>query len=98
MKNLYLVILIFCLFSCIKKEKPRQNFVNGELDKKIKQYEKRKEKRCKKDLMEEITVEVDSIMYFLVAKMNGESEIMPSRPDRPGRLVDTITLETINQN
>jgi hypothetical protein len=96
MKYLYLVIL-FAFVSCIKEEEPRSKFVDRELQLKIRSYEKKKAKRCHNEMMEEITIEVDSIMYFLVAKMNGETDVMPSRPSRPKRLVDTITLESLEK-
>ncbi len=98
MKKLFYVVILCALCSCIKEEEPRHLVINRELEKKTKTYTKKRLKRCQSDMMEEITLEVDSIMYFLVAKMNGETDIMPERPQRPKRLVDTITLESLQSN
>lgn len=95
--RIFICIIIFSFFSCVQKEEPRYLLIERELKAKVESYEKKKAKRCQQELMEEITLEVDSIMYFLVAKMNGETNIMPARPNRPGRLVDTISLETLQQ-
>ena len=95
MKYVMIILLVSLLFSCVKKEEPRQLTLDRALEVKVEGYKKKKARRCTEEMMEEITIEVDSIMFFLVSQMNGETDIMPSRPPRPGRLVDTIALESL---
>lgn len=95
--RIFYILLVVCLMSCVKKEEPRQKVLDRELQIKINAYKKKKAKYCKRTMMEEISVEVDSLMYSLVSQMNGETDIMPTRPSRPSRLVDTIKLETMEE-
>jgi len=81
--------------SCVGEEEPRQITLDKALAEKVEKYKKKKKLRCKNEMMEQISIEVDSMMFFLVAQMNGETDIMPARPPRPERLVDTIALESI---
>jgi len=85
------------LTSCIKEEEDRQSIMDNALQVKITKYKSKKLIACEEELMEEINIEVDSMMYFLVEKMNGDTEGMPPRPPRPGRLVDTIPLEKLEK-
>ena len=102
MKNYLLFILsIGFLFSCEKQEIPsREDLIELELSSRIEKFTIKRQKRCDDDLMEEVEYEVDSMMYYLVSKMTGQDSKAPDRPNRPGRLVDSIELEvldTLNQ-
>lgn len=97
MRTVYIIILI-SLFSCVKEEEPRGKVIERELQAKVVKYKKKKAKKCQREMMEDISIEVDSIMYFLVAQMNGETDIMPARPNRPSRLVDTIKLNELKND
>ena len=94
-KIIYISTLAFLLslISCSKEKVDRSKKVQETFEQKRNDYKAIQLENCKEDLFEEISLEVDSIMFFLVQKMNGQSDIMPERPNRPGRLVDTITLE-----
>lgn len=81
------------MFSCKKEKIDRKALHRVELEKKINNYRLVQSQACSELLLEEITEEVDSLMYFLVQQMNGETGDMPPRPNRPVRLVDTIRLE-----
>lgn len=94
MKNILSIVFIMVVFAaCQPKKIDRKLVVQEELQKRIISYKEVKTEKCKEDMMEKINLEVDSMMYYLVQKMNGTSDEMPKRPNRPSRLVDTITLE-----
>lgn len=86
------IILVLVLFSCTTEKIDRSSFVQEETEKKLMLFRVEREEACREEMLEEINMEVDSMMYFLVKKMKGESGEMPSRPIRPKRLVDTISL------
>ena len=90
-----LYIILFSLFalSCTKQKVDRNLLMQKSLKEKEDQYYKIQYNNCSEKLYEEINLEVDSIMFFLVQKMKGQNDIMPQRPSRPARLVDTISLE-----
>lgn len=96
MRTLFFILCI-SLFSCVKEEEPRGKVIERELQAKVVKYKKKKSKKCQREMMEEISIEVDSIMFYLVAQMNGETDIMPARPARPSRLVDTIKLDVLEE-
>lgn len=87
------IVLGFVGVSCTTDKIDRKAFVDNEITKKLKQYRSDQVNDCYEDMLEEINIEVDSMMYFLVQKMQGNSDEMPARPARPGRLVDTISLD-----
>lgn len=93
MKQVIIILLCLSLVACVKQEQDRSGLIKKELKLKVEEYKNRRLKTCRKELVSDINIEVDSIMYFLVEKMKGKSDEMPIRPDRPGRLVDTISLE-----
>lgn len=95
-RTVYIILSLIILTSCIKEKEDRKSIMDTALQAKVQKYKSKKLNACKTEFMEEINIEVDSMMYFLVEKMNGNSEDMPPRPPRPGRLVDTITLDKKN--
>lgn len=96
MRILTYILFLICLFSCATETVDRKAFLNAELDRRVSKYENTKMEICRNKINEEISIEVDSMMFYLVQKMRGLSNEMPQRPDRPGRLVDSIELE-VNQ-
>ena len=99
MKSLYVHILVYsiCLlsYSCVTENIDREAFLEQEMEDRINRYKKDQLIDCKVEMLRDINMEVDSMMYFLVQKMKGNTDEMPQRPPRPGRLVDTIELEDI---
>lgn len=93
MKKVIIGLILLSGFSCGPREIDRSKLVEEELTKRINSYKEIRTNKCYEELMEKVNLEVDSMMYYLVQKMNGKSSEMPVRPDRPGRLVDTIMLE-----
>ena len=81
------------LLSCTEEKVDRSVFIQEEVERRVVLYKLQKKEKCEEQLLDEINIEVDSMMYFLVQKMKGMTNEMPNRPDRPGRLVDTINLE-----
>ena len=99
MKHLLILILlaIAFLFSCEKQELPsRDELIDLELSSRIEKFTVKRKKLCEDKLMEEVEYEVDSMMYYLVSRMTGQDSKAPDRPDRPGRLVDSIELEVLD--
>lgn len=94
-KAIIYVALVFVIVACTTDKIDRKAFVQDEINKKLKQYRNDQATECYEDLLEEINIEVDSMMFYLVQKMKGNSDEMPPRPPRPGRLVDTISLEQL---
>lgn len=95
---IYLPVLALCVFiSCEDNKKPsREELIDKELSQKIYAYRNKKYQECQKQFLTELEYEVDSMMYYLVEKMKGNSDQIPSRPIRPNRLVDTIELYTLD--
>jgi len=93
--NIYILFILVTLtfLSCTKEKVDRNKLIQESLEQKEDHYFQLQYNECREELYEEINLEVDSIMFFLVQKMKGQNDIMPERPSRPARLVDTISLE-----
>ena len=93
--NVYIIVCFICvmLCSCVTENIDREAFLEQEMENRINRYKQDQLIDCKVEMLRDINMEVDSMMYFLVQKMKGNTDEMPQRPDRPGRLVDTIELE-----
>lgn len=99
MKSIIPIILfsLIFFFSCEKQEQPtREELIDLELSSRIEKFTVKRQNRCEDELLEEVEYEVDSMMYYLVSKMTGQDSKAPDRPNRPGRLVDTIQLEELD--
>jgi len=93
MKSWFIILSCFLLAACTGDGIDRKKIVLKTLEEKQTVYKGKMTEKCFDEFFEEINLEVDSIMFFLGEKMKGNTDQMPARPDRPGRLVDTITLE-----
>jgi hypothetical protein len=71
----------------------RKAIVLQKYNAKVEAYSISRREKCNDEFYESINLEVDSMMFFLVQKMKGESDKMPERPIRPKTLVDTIVLD-----
>lgn len=92
--KLYTVLLVaITIASCSKPKMDRSVLVEEALNEKLGLFKRVHDQKCNEDFYEKINLEVDSMMYYLVQKMNGSTDVMPARPPRPGRLTDTIFLE-----
>ena len=97
-KSIAIFICIQLLFiACSAEQEDRSVFLKREFEKRKVDYTSDEIAECKAELINTISYEVDSLMFYLVEKMKGNSNEMPARPDRPSRLVDTIELESLNE-
>jgi hypothetical protein len=99
MKNGILIFsLLLFFFACSKNNAPsREDLISDEIEFRANKFIQDRVERCRVKYMTQIEYEVDSMMYFLVQKIKGTDDQMPSKPLRPDRLVDTIKLDSFKR-